>query len=432
MKKYLSILLVVLAAASVLTGCAGWANAPEDMPDDSFSKEDYQMLRDLQFDDYRHMTVSEFQSRVWEMTDTAEYQNLLERLFRSETLYQTKDSDETASFLFYVLEPLTAEKWQTRTYSEAAASDFPAWEDNARLEYTYTLTILDADKLMIKDYNDTRLSVKDALNSMMLNRMKEELQSEEYMLAELKTFVDGILPCFQTPELAVAIEYVYFPLSAEEENEQGMGLDNNADQEQRTIPNGTESDYRSLLALKTPDYQNMSLADFNAVLLAWADRDYERMERIEQDDMYDDFKVPLSEDERSFVEWTVFLSGRENAQAVQSAYTGAPENDPWHDQYFPARFGVSDGRLGYCDLYYQFSWHIADKETVTVGERDKQISGMMKAVRDFWNETDTEELLKMSKTDIVQKFEQLAAKYSTEHITITVKEEQLHFECIDE
>lgn len=444
MKKYLSILLAVLVAASTLTGCAGQANAPkqsivsntdapagtpkkEDIPDDSFSKEDYQKLSALQFDDYRHMTVSEFQNKVWEITDTPEYTKLLERFFKSETLYKMKDSDEIAAFLFYVLEPLTKENWQSHTYSGAAESDFSAGEDNARLEYIYTLTILAADKVKVKDYCDTQVGVKDAMNSMMLNRMKEELQSEEHMLVELKTFVEGILPYFQTPELTVAIEYAYFPLPTVEEN---AGSDGIVEQEQRTTPNGTESDYQSLLALKTPDYQDRSLADFNAALLAWADEDYERIERVDEDDRFDDFKVPLSEDERSFVEWTVFLSGKENGQAVRSAYTGAPESDPWHDQYLPARFGASDGRSGYCSLYYQFSWHISDKEAAAVGERDRQIRGMMKAVRDFWDKADAAELLKMSKADIVAKLREIAGTYSTNNITVTIFENQVQFEAI--
>lgn len=447
MKKYVSIILAVLVAASVLTGCTGRANAPEqrivsntdtptdtqepeDVPDTSFSKEDHEKLLALQFEDYRHMTIAEFQNKVWEMTDTPEYSELLNRLSKDEALYALRDSDETAAFIYYVLEPLTKEKWQTNTYSGAATSNFPAGENNARLEYTYTLTILAADKVKVKDYCDTQTGVKDAMNSMMLNRMKEQLQSEEYMLAELKTFVDGILPEFQTPELAVDIEYVYFPLSVEAENGQGTGSNNDVDQGQRTTPNGTENDYCSLLALKTPDYREMSLADFNAALLAWADEDYERMERINEDGRWDDCQVPLSEDERSFVELTVFLSGKENGQASRSAYTGAPENDPWHDQYLPARFGASGGRSGYCALYYQFSWHIADKEATTVGERDRQISGMMKAVQDFWNGTDTEELLKMSETDIVVKLQEITGKYSTSNITITTSEEYVQFESI--
>ena len=260
--------------------------------------------------------------------------------------------------------------------------------------------------------------------------MEEELQSEEYMVAELKTFVEGILPDFQTPELAVAIEYAYFPLSTAEENTRGNGSGNDVEHEQRTAPNGTQADYQSLLALKTPDYQDMSLADFNAALLAWADADYERMVRVEEDDRYDDFKVPLSEDERSFVGRTVFLSGKENAQAVRSVYTGMPENDPWHDQYLPMRFGASGDRAGWCSLYYQFSWHIADKAAVTVGERDRQLSGMMKAVQDFWNEADTAELLKMNEADIVAKLQEIMGTYSTSNITITTSEEDVTFENI--
>ncbi len=446
MKKGIISFLVIVLCLGMLAGCGDVAaNTPSDVPATSnptssdeeasalmstFSDGELQMLRALQFDDYRHMTIAEFQNKVWEMTDTPEYSELLSRLSKDEALYALRDSDETAAFIYYVLEPLTKEKWQSHTYSGAASSDSPAGQDNAILEYTYTLTILNADKVKVKDYCDTQVGVKDAMNSMMLNRMKEELQSEEYMLAELKTFVDGILSYFQTPELAVAIEYVYFPLSVEPENGQGTGSDNDVDQEQRTTPNGTESDYRSLLALKTPDYQDMSLADFNAALLAWADKDYERMGRIDEDDRYNDFKVSLSDAERSFVEWTVFLSGHENAQAVRSAYTGEQENDPWHDQYLPVRFGASGGRSGYCSLYYQFSWHIADKSAVTVGERDRQISGMMKAVQDFWNETDTEELLKMSEADIVAKLQEIMGAYSTNNITITTSENYVGFENI--
>lgn len=102
--------------------------------------------------------------------------NLLERFFKDKALQQIKDCDKIASFLFYVLGALTAENWQTRDYSGAAVSDFPFPTDNAVLEYSYTLTILDADKIMGKDYNDTCLGVKDALNDILRNRIKEELQ----------------------------------------------------------------------------------------------------------------------------------------------------------------------------------------------------------------------------------------------------------------
>ncbi len=424
MKRYLAIFFAVLVAVSVMTGCAG-----QDMPDDSFSKEDYQMLSALQFDDYRHMTVSEFQNKVWKMTDTEEYRDLLERFSKDETLYQMKDSDETASFLFYVLEPLTAEKWQTSSYSGAAVSDLPYPAENATLEYTYTLTILDADRVMVKDYNDTRLGVKDALSDILRNRTKEELQNETFMLKELKTYVDEMLSYMQTPELGVAIEYAYFPLSAESENNANEDFDGNT--EQRRFPNGTEEDYRILLTLKTPDYENMPLADFNSALLDWTNENSERMERVSEDAGWNDFQVTLTDEEISFVKLTVFLSGMENGKAIQSSYAGQSLS-PYYEEELPQKVASKNGAAAWGSLYYRFSYNISDAETVTVGERDRQIEGMINAIRTFWSNTDIESILKMSESDIVKELEKIAAAYSTDHVTITIDEEQVHFECMDE
>lgn len=439
MKKYLSIIFAVFVLASAMTGCTGQsmgsnANAPagtqepEDMPGGSFSKEDYQKLLALQFDDYRHMTVSEFQSKVWEMTDTPEYSALLSRLSKDEALYALRDSDETAAFLYYVLEPLTAENWQTRTYSEAATSDFPAWEDNATLEYTYTITILDAN-IMVKDYNDTRLSVKDALNDILRNRTKIELQNETLMLTELKAYVDEILSYMQTPELSVAIEYAYFPLTAAEGEPQSAGFDHDA--EHRRYQNGTEEDYRTLFALKTADYEELPLLDFNSALLEWTNENPERMERISEDVGWDDFQIAFTDEGLSFVKLTVFLSGMENGKAIQSIYAGHLIS-PYYGEALPQKIASENGAAAWCSLYYQFSYNILDGEPVTAGERDCQIGGMINAIRAFWNDTDIDNILNMSERDIVQELEQLAVKYSSDHITITINEEQVHFERMDE
>ena len=213
MKKGIIGFFVIILCLGMLAGCGKNAvTTPSNAPDtqtllssregaavlaSNFSNEELQMLQALQFDDYRRMTIAEFQNKVWEKTDTQEYSELLSRLSKDEALYALRDSDETAAFLYYVLEPLTKENWQSHTYSGAASSDFSAGQDNARLEYTYTLTILAADKVKVKDYCDIRVNVRDAMNHMMLGRMKEQLQSEEFMQAELKTFVEGILPDFQ-------------------------------------------------------------------------------------------------------------------------------------------------------------------------------------------------------------------------------------------
>lgn len=401
----------------------------------ALNAEEKQKLLALQFEDYRHMTISEFQNKVWEMTDTLEYRELLGRLSNDETLYALRDGDETAAFLFYVLEPLTAEKWQSWTYSGSATSSHFPWEDKAILEYTYTLTILNTD-IMVKDYCDIRLAVEDFLGDILYNRTKEELQNKTFMLTEIKNYVDEMVSYMQTPEVGIAIEYAYFPLSADEDNRKDAGVSAGKeslfeeDTEKRRYENGTERDYRSLLALKTPDYQDMSLADFNAALLEWANEDYDRMERISEDVAFKDFEVSLSNDELSFVQLTTFLSGMENAKYVQSEFTGKAEENPGCDQYFPQKTIADSGMGAWCSLYYQFTYHVSDKKVVTVAERDSQIQAMIDGVQNFWNGTDTEELLKMNERDVTKRMIEIAEDNSNNHIIISVN--NVHFEKMDE
>ncbi len=204
------------------------------------------------------------------------------------------------------------------------------------------------------------------------------------------------------------------------------------EQESREYPNGTEEDYRSLLDLKTADYQSRSVADFNMDLLEWANENYERMERINVDTAQQDFSVNLDSDELSFVALTTWLSGVENGKYVQSINTGRKEEDPGCNQYLPSKTAEENGYNAWCDLFYQFSYHIADKETLTVGERDYCIGSMMNGIRDFWNETDLEEMLSMTKDDVISKLKEIAEEYSNDDISITIYEDSVGFEKMDE
>ena len=204
------------------------------------------------------------------------------------------------------------------------------------------------------------------------------------------------------------------------------------EQESREYPNGTEEDYRSLLELKTADYQARSVADFNMDLLEWANESYERMERINIDIAQQDFSVKLDSDELIFVALTTWLSGVENGKYVQSINTGRKEEDPGCNQYLPSKTAEENGYNAWCDLFYQFSYHIADKETLTVGERDYCIGSMMNGIRDFWNETDLEEMLSMTKDDVISKLKEIAEEYSNDDISITIYEDSVGFEKMDE
>ena len=223
----------------------------------------------------------------------------------------------------------------------------------------------------------------------------------------------------------------FMPLS---ELDAGKGEQENIQQgqERREYPNGTEEDYRSLLDLKTADYQSRSVADFNMDLLEWANENYERMERINVDTAQQDFSVNLDSDELSFVALTAWLSGVENGKYVQSINTGRKEEASIYNQYLPSKTTEENGYRAWCDLFYQFSYHIADKKALTVGERDDRIGNMMNEILDFWNRTDMEEMLSMTEDDIVSKLKKIAAEYSNANITIIIRGDSVSFEKMDE
>ncbi len=432
MKKYLSLVLAALLIMGVLAGCGEQGNTPLPadsgtpaistqtiLPTDSaFTSEEYEKLLALRFDGYRRMTVTEFRNKVGTVTDTREYTDLFERLSGNAALQELKDTDEDAGFLFYIL-PLAGDDWKIRSYNgEAISSDTG---DKARLEYSFSMTILNPDVLFIRDYNDTRQGIMDAMRQMLMNKTKWELQDAAAMKADIGFQVDHLLKDIQTAELTAAIDFAYFPLTAD-----------NGEQESRLLGHGTETDYQSLLALKTADYANMSIADFNAKLLTWADEDFCRMERIESDMRWDDVRVRLSEDERNFIRLTVLLSGTENGRFVQSSYTGALA-DPMYQASLPQKKDTSNGRFPvWCDFGYCFSYQTANQETLTIGERDRLVGGMIAAVEKFWNDTKLDDLLTMTKDDVISHLNSLAAEYSTDDIVITISAEQIHFDHTEE
>ena len=443
MKKYLTIILATLLTLSVFTGCAGRSSSPEqsnvsttnspiatsepgEMPDNSFSKEEYQKLLALQLDGYEDMTISDYRSHIAKLTDTTEYRDLLERFWKSQILYGAKDTDTTASFLFYVL-PLAGDEWKTQNFSEEVRTSNSA--DSARLEYSFSLTILDADTLTIREYNATRLNVIKGMQDILGDKTVEELQNTNSILADIQSDTDNLIKQLETEKMEISIEYAYFPAPIQGIDKENSQSQEGSEQETREYSNGTEEDYRSLLTLKTPDYQNTPIKDFNTSLLAWANENRERMERIDEDTKFNDFSVTLTAEELSFVRLTVFLSGMENGKAIQSSYTET-ELNPYYGEYLPEKITSGSLDVARCNLYYQFSYRIS--ETVTVGERDRQIENMINAVQTFWGDMDVESALKMSESDIVKKLEDIAATYTTDHITITINKEQIHFERMDE
>lgn len=556
---------------------------------DHYTVDEWDMFYALQFDGYEEMTVSEFQDKVWTLTDMREYRWLLDRLEKDEAMYAARGTDKIADFLFNVLEPLTAESWQEREFGGAVSvsgADAPLQEnkvyDMAVLEYVMTLTILDADTLTVDDYTAARLEMADRISNMMLDYTAEELADEEWMLdeiesrlyeltAELSTealrvdvdewfyqpldpfymegssanagqthtdggygnagqeYVDGgyqqspeeweqsllaeeqaLHETFQAEvqdELAVVLQ-PYLPLGLtyeydaqaddfkmyfkgrevrgiideyqgtfiaahtgisqyakdatevyavydEQGNLTGLRAATGDEQEEwnlrrrqstaslrdvseevREYLPGTSEDYDQILSLKKANYEKMSLADFDSALLDWANAHSDSYDRIECDRIWDDFRVNLSEEDRAFVTRTIRLSGLENAMTIRSLYNGKSAEEA-EDVSIEGTLTKDPGegapQYAWCQMFYLFRYHVNDKEKVTVGERDRAVGGMLDGIEDFWEQADIEELLKMDKSDIMKKLNELAAKNSTRNIRITAAgEDRIGYERMDE
>ena len=157
------------------------------------------------------------------------------------------------------------------------------------------------------------------------------------------------------------------------------------------------------------------------------------MERIDADMLFNDFQVSLSEEELAFIRLTVFLSGTENGNFVQSNFTGDVVADPVYQESLPQKVDKSNEMAPmWCDFGYRFSYRIANKETLTVGERDRCVGGMITAVEKFWNDTTLDDLLSMTKDDVISRLTALAVEYSTDDVAITINAEQVHFDHTEE
>ena len=210
------------------------------------------------------------------------------------------------------------------------------------------------------------------------------------------------------------------------------GLQDEIQEIRRTVP-ATMEDYQSLFALKTPDYQQKSIAGFNMEYLDWCNENYGRMERIGEDRGWDNYYVALTDEEKSFVGLTTWLSGMENAEYVRSLNKKEPERDiSGSVRLSDKEKYAQDICVEWCMLDYGFSYHIADKEKISIGERDSQVGKMVREIQDYWESADIDEIVQMTESEMLEWLHSIAAKYSNQNITITILDDQTLFECMDE
>lgn len=214
------------------------------------------------------------------------------------------------------------------------------------------------------------------------------------------------------------------PASDEEEEEWNLVRERNASGYQPAA----DAEYWSLLALKTPGYEKLSVAEFDSVLLDWANENHESLERILTDSGLDDYRADLSEEEKNFIALTVMLSNEENCRMVESLNTGQTEKICCYGNFHEDK----EIEGAWCSLWYQLNYRIPDKERLTVEERDLCIGNIQKEIQKLWVETDIEQLMLMSEEDVVKELNDIAAYYSNERITVTITDNDIQFEKKDE
>lgn len=558
-----AVVLVAGVAALFATSAksASYEEALKDaltqIPGEEFTKEESEKLFSLWIDDYEEMSVADYQKIMNKMVDEPEMIELVDRFSSSELAYQIKDDEEAKAlkaftdYFFYIFEPLTAEKWETREFAGYAGDQIQITGvpvDSAVFEYEFSLNIINAERLKVGEYDAIREEADNVLFNILNDYTMEELCDEQQMRAYLDEQISLLTESLSTENLRVEVsEYYFRPMSLEmledmalhdESNKESealweetlspympFGLDwtyipdyeggdvkmtwqgkevrgildekravwitahagistyssdavelyavyengeltglRLADKEEMDAftkdreastsqwlkekseewkesrdvvelereasgyPPGTEADYRSLLALMKPGYENMSVAEFNAALLKWANENSESDERIRQDAGLDDYHVNLSYEEKKFVALTVVLSGEENCRMIQSLNTGQPEEACHYVNCYMDK--SADGV--WCCLWYRLEYRITDKEGLKVKERDQCITDIQKKVDALWAETDLEQFLSMSEEDVAEQLNAIAASYSSDMMTVTITDNDIQYEKMDE
>lgn len=429
--KKSSIFTLVLATVLIIGVTVAFATSDvthkQKYEDMNLSMEEVEKLLALKFDGYEEMSITQYQNKVWTIMDTPEYQKLWERISTDGALYEQKDSDDIASFLFNTLEPLTAEKWKEREFGGYVQTNYEEASDNAVMEYSFTLAIKNPQTLTVGEYDKIRLSINRELHELIQNKTLEQLQDEDFMNDHIRAAVESIEMRYSNDKLQIDLNYMYQPLSGlKEGNTEEIQT---KEQERREYPNATREDYRSLLALKTPDYQTMSVSEFNRNLIEWANEDYGRSERVAMDDIRKEYQIPLSEEEKTFIELTVRASGIENAELVRSHHTSEPVRNPILNIDLPIKEEHSGNEVSmWCNASYQLSYHIENQDRLSIGERDRYLSEVLSEIQRFWSETKTQEMVKMNKQMIEKKFGEIAMRTSNQKIKFSIVRGQVYFE----
>lgn len=194
------------------------------------------------------------------------------------------------------------------------------------------------------------------------------------------------------------------------------------DTDMSKLAKGTEEGYQSLLKLKTENYFNQTVADFNNAVLNWANQHWEESyyaDIIENDIALYHFPEYLTTEEKNFLALSVRASNVENSVAMRTRY-GLPEIDP--DLSFEIlRENNKANQPLWVSLQYGFSYHF-DPDIITVGERDNALANMINEIQSWCYKVNLNDFAKMSPDEVLNQLKEIADNNSTNTIQFTILE----------
>lgn len=395
-RNKLIIRIFIVAFAIILTGKIVINNivrknnisyATQEFSIDKDIKEQYKLLLKFKFDRYEEMSILELRNKIYDVIkqDEGKYLPILDSILYDNRLEEMRYYDQNAFFIKNILVPIISEKWSTGYFSGYVT------EDTSMIEYSVSYQINNANNLKVKDfielYLDTKHFFEDSLNNKA--RIENNELKDEYIKELTSEFND---------DLNVKIDYVY--------RDDYNGVDNS------NIKDVFDDDCSLLLSLKTDDYKDMTVKDFNNLIWdAFNTNDTYKnaWERVSKKSRSNTKDFKLEKQDSDFFSLTLAASLSEKVAIYQQKYTD--------ETLYPSlRFEISKGDYV---VDYEISYTLKDKTKITVLQRDEKLQSVVTGMKEFLNNID--EKLDKGEKLIREECEKLTANASDDDMTIKIK-----------
>lgn len=392
--------------------------------DADFVKREYPLLYGLRFDGYEDSTVAAFRDAVYSKMNEDEdtYQRELDRASRDNRMERTRYTNADAAFVMNTLIPLSAGRWQSWQYGGYFD------EEAGMAEYQYTLTILDANTLTVRQHTGVWQGMHTAIGSAFKNAPASLLENEKGMENLLQMAANTILEA-ENRAVKMEMNYIVFmPEDRQQTDEPG------GDVSRDEIPPATNAQYEMLLALAAPGYRELSAEEFRTGLLETYSTDEEAylaaQEAVAFDMAFERVAYPLTDEQDTFLRLTLRASDNENAEKRRALYADE-EKDPYlAGHVFRERIGKSTDEMVFMiSVDYTIGWHLTDPARVTVAERDAALSGVMNGIRDYIDSR-TEDELAGGQGALQAEIDRLKALHGSTLLELSV--EDLYYDVLDE